>query len=333
MSSQGLFTATALLLGLTALAPEARADCDTSEPLADVLDCLADRISELDATASTQGTLIGQNTSNISINTTNIAALGDDLDANDDLTDSLDDFRAIIQPTLDSLASGQASIAIGVSRNADAIDAARADIVEGLSDYLRVDGATDSVIFEGANVYVQSGSGYTNDNSTIDAELESDGSGALTGLGNLIIGYDEGDAADKQSTHTLVVGPNHSRSSWGGLIAGYGNTVTGDSATVAGGYYNQAADSGAVVVGGLENMATGNQSVVVGGRNNTAHAHQSAIVSGRYNTIGDTIDNTIGHYAALVGGYMNEIGDGDSSVLVGGEGNYTETRNDVLVGD
>ena len=47
-----------------------------------------------------------------------------------------------------------------------------------MSDYLNVDTTTNAVVFSGANVYVQSGSGYTDDDGTIDPkDLDSDDDG------------------------------------------------------------------------------------------------------------------------------------------------------------
>src|SRR5262245_52235524 len=73
------------------------------------------------------------------------------------------------------------------------------------------------IIFEGVNVHVRSGSGYTN---------EAD---APTGLGNFIIGYDEQNFGPHQRTgaHNFVMGPEHTFTSVGGLVVGFGNTISG----------------------------------------------------------------------------------------------------------
>src|SRR5205085_5001627 len=69
------------------------------------------------------------------------------------------------------------------------------------------------VYFEGCNVHIQSGAGST--------------SGAVNGLGNLIVGYNENPNTplDRSGSHNLVVGAFHTYSSYGGLVAGSFNTI------------------------------------------------------------------------------------------------------------
>jgi hypothetical protein len=84
-----------------------------------------------------------------------------------------------------------------------------------------------NLVAEGCNMHIRNDSGKTD---TID------------GTGNLIIGHDEADAEDdKTGSHNLVVGPLHSYSSHGGLLAGADNDVSAPSATISGGYSNRAA--------------------------------------------------------------------------------------------
>ncbi len=104
------------------------------------------------------------------------------------------------------------------------------------------------VIFEGVNVHIRSGSGATDDGGV--------------GLGNLIIGYNEGrenmdDGETKRTgSHNLVIGPYHNYEGVGGLVAGCYNTVSGAYATVSGGEGNTAVGYAAAVSGGSGNTAT-----------------------------------------------------------------------------
>ena len=121
--------------------------------------------------------------------------------------------------------------------------------------------------FEGCNVHVRSGSGSTDDG------------GALTGLGNLVVGYNEPrlprqgpDETERTGSHNLIVGREHKYPSFGGLVAGRGNTVSGQSSSVSGGSFNTASGDFSSVSGGDSNAASGQSSSVSGGAQNRASA-------------------------------------------------------------
>jgi hypothetical protein len=68
------------------------------------------------------------------------------------------------------------------------------------------------VIIEGANLHVRNGSGRTESNN---------------GLGNLIVGYNErGESGVQTGSHNVVVGREHTFSSYGGIVAGSRSTAT-----------------------------------------------------------------------------------------------------------
>jgi hypothetical protein len=108
-------------------------------------------------------------------------------------------------------------------------------------------------------------------------------------LGNLIIGYDEtgevlhGDLEVRTGSHNLVVGPGHTYSSYGGVVAGFMNGATGAYATVTGGSENTASGPVSSVSGGVNNVASGTYSAVSGGQANTA-AGGSSWAAGSYHT-------------------------------------------------
>ena len=112
-------------------------------------------------------------------------------------------------------------------------------------------------IFRSLNVRVQSGSGTTD--------------GAVNGLGNLIVGYDEPrfSGSDKTGSHNLVVGPNHNYSNYGGLVAGHENTISGEFSTVSGGSGNTASAWTASVSGGDRKHSLG--LALLGKRGNQQH--------------------------------------------------------------
>jgi hypothetical protein len=115
----------------------------------------------------------------------------------------------------------------------------------------------DEIFITGANVNIVAGSGDTD--------------GPTNGLGNLIVGYNEDSFrhATRTGSHNLVVGPEHTYSSFGGFVVGFKNTVSGLYSSVSGGGRNVASGDGSSVSGGRNNDAGGNWSVVVGGNGNS----------------------------------------------------------------
>jgi hypothetical protein len=157
------------------------------------------------------------------------------------------------------------------------------------------------VRFSSVNLQVVDGSGNT------DGETNS--------LGNLIVGYNEDTAGtrDRSGSHNLVVGPDHSFSSYGGFVAGSTNRITAPHASVSGGSTNLASGEFASVSGGLVNTASARESWVGGGLGNTA--------SGRLSTVsGGAASRAIGESSSVSGGGANTAIGRESSVS-GGSGN------------
>ena len=158
------------------------------------------------------------------------------------------------------------------------------------------------IIFSGANIHVRSGSGRTDDNNT------------PTGLGNLIVGYDEQqtEAVSRTGSHNLIVGGQHSFTRYGGLAAGAANTLDGVSAFAAG-VRNVASGDFSSVTGGAGNFAGGGSSSISGGQENMTVEVASSVTGGRQNTAS-------GVYASVTGGFTNAAAAEGSSVS-GGQGN------------
>ena len=132
----------------------------------------------------------------------------------------------------------------------------------------------------GVNVQVVSGSGSTDDGGT------------LSGLGNLIIGYNalgnnRGVGDVRTGSHNLILGDQNSYLSFGGLVAGKDNAISGQYASVSGGVYNTASGQLASVSGGGGNTASGQATSVSGGSENTASGQATSISGGYFNTASD----------------------------------------------
>lgn len=113
----------------------------------------------------------------------------------------------------------------------------------------------DNVYITGANVHVRNG---------------MDGTETTNGRGNLIVGYNEGRPypiiTPRTGSHNIVVGTQHSFTSYGGLVAGHQHNVIGTYASVLGGSGNIASGDFSSVTGGSENTASGGYLNEAGGR-------------------------------------------------------------------
>jgi hypothetical protein len=163
----------------------------------------------------------------------------------------------------------------------------------------------DTILFTGVNVQIIDGSGTTG--------------GPPTGVGNLIIGYNEdtgfGSPHDRTGSHNLVIGEQHTFSGWSGIVAGRLNTIGAAYASVTAGYYNRATGKGSSVTGGRSNRAYGNYSSISAGYFHQASGWGSSVSGGTNNT-------AYADYASVSGGYMNRAY-GYASSISGGTQNYT----------
>jgi hypothetical protein len=171
----------------------------------------------------------------------------------------------------------------------------------------------DDFIFTGVNVHVRNDSGSTD--------------GALDGLGNLIVGYNEGTLSQVRSgSHNLVVGREHEYTSYGGFVAGLQNTVTGAYASVSGGVNSVASGDGASVSGGVINTASGNRASVSGGLGNIATGAYASVSGGQGNAAsawyasvsGGGSNTASGLLASVSGGRNNDAAHVCSHICGGG---------------
>jgi hypothetical protein len=154
----------------------------------------------------------------------------------------------------------------------------------------------------GANLQIISGSGHT------DA--------TPNGLGNLIIGYDESPGVQTGS-HNLMLGQYQAFTSYGGLIAGRSNTLSGPFSDVFG-EQNTASGPFTSVSGGFNDTASGNGASVSGGDYNTASSLTASVSGGESNTAS-------GELSSVSGGYSNTASGFASSVLGGVNNNMSTT--------
>jgi hypothetical protein len=189
---------------------------------------------------------------------------------------------------------------------------------------------TDLTI-SGVNVHIVSGSGYTDDG--INGEVPG---ATLTGLGNLIVGYNTASPNFTQArngSHNLIVGDANNYTSYGGLVAGDNNAVTGPYATVTGGSRNLSAGFATAISGGYNNTVqagalSADFSSISGGRSNVAYGNFASVSGGFgnkatnfYAWVGGGMNNTASGTNAAVSGGLQNLAGGDYSSVSGGYAN------------
>ncbi len=198
--------------------------------------------------------------------------------------------------------------------------------VESLKSLLAgVNRTGNNINFDGVNVRIRNGLGATNGDPNCPIEKPCSANIQVNGLGNLIVGYDEAiSPSNKTGSHNFVVGPGHSYPGYGGLVAGFNNTISGDFSSVSGGSGNFAAGRAASVSGGSNNLANGSTSSVSGGIQNEALASDSHVSGGVFN-------KTNGGASTVTGGLLNEA-NGTHSSVSGGSNRNANGTNDWVAG-
>ena len=193
-----------------------------------------------------------------------------------------------------------------------------------------LDGSTSTTIaFVEVNVQIVNGLGATN--GAPDAPLSVDPTVTrVNGLGNLIVGYNEGADAglNRTGSHNIIVGTLHQYSSFGGLVVGSSNKISGVYSSISGGLNITASGDHSSVSGGHNNTAGGHFSSVSGGENNNAGGDHSTVSGGHNNTAsgdfssvsGGTMNMASGSWSAVSGGQRN-MASGDHSSVSGGMNN------------
>ncbi len=165
-----------------------------------------------------------------------------------------------------------------------------------------------TVQFRGVNVQIVDGSGDTD--------------GDVNGLGNLIVGYNEdltGQDETRTGSHNLIVGDEHTYTSYGGVVFGSSNTITAPNASVTGGGSNEASGSLSSVSGDAANTASDVYSSVTGGGENTASGFASSVSGGDLNTASGSLSSVSGGDLNTASGSLSSVSGGDSNTASGSE--------------
>jgi hypothetical protein len=118
------------------------------------------------------------------------------------------------------------------------------------------------------------------------------------GAGNLVIGYDEL-PKEQTGSHNLILGALQAFTSYGGIDAGVGNTISAPYASISGGALNTASGNASSVSGGSQNISSALRSSVSGGMGNTASGNLSSVSGGAEN-------KAKGIASSILGGRLQE---------------------------
>jgi len=162
--------------------------------------------------------------------------------------------------------------------------------------------ANGDSLFEGGNVFITNG---------------EDNISEMNGKGNLIVGGKSADVEANPGSHNVIIGSDNKYSSFGGLVVGKENEISGKFASVTGGRENVASGLHSSISGGRGNQAKEKYSSVSGGAVNIAHGEGSSISGGAWN-------NAEGSYSSIGGGKHNKTPFSYSTVT---GSQYEETRN------
>jgi hypothetical protein len=179
----------------------------------------------------------------------------------------------------------------------------------------------NEITITGANLHIVNGLGMTN---------------TVNGLGNLIVGYneprsfgeEEENPNNRTGSHNTVVGKEHNFASFGGLVVGLRNEISGEFAAVSGGSSNTASGLAASVSGGSSNTASDLAASVSGGEGNTASRLFAAVSGGLQNTASEEWAsvsggerNTASGFFTVISGGAENTASGNGSTVCGGAAN------------
>lgn len=212
-------------------------------------------------------------------------------------------------------------------------------LAEKLRCVSSLSGGTD-FIFEGCNVHVRNGMGSTPTTNQ---------------YGNMIIGYDKNEVATRSGSHNIVVGDLHEYTSYGGIVSGNNNTLSGPNSTILSSVESATfsssgsvisankgvANTVGVILGGTRNYVDvgGNYGVAIGGMENGVTNRGGVVAGGNYNVAsggnalvcGGSENNAKGSAATVCGGSGN-VSSGMDSSISGGSHNTATGRASAVSG-
>jgi hypothetical protein len=216
------------------------------------------RLADLEtAVAQLSQSLMDLRASNISL-TSQVNSLSAQLTAQNGNVTALQD--TLNKAVVDGKAYSDTAAANALASAKSYSDNKLAPVSDKLQHFSR---SGNNVLITGANVYIRNGLGATVNNG-------------FNGLGNLIVGYNEGrnqgtaNPDVRTGSHNLIVGVGANYARNASIITGINNSSGNNFASVYGGTGNYANAVYSVVVGGYNNVTSGGWATILGGRDRAA---------------------------------------------------------------
>jgi hypothetical protein len=170
----------------------------------------------------------------------------------------------------------------------------------------------------------------------------------VNGLGNLLIGYNDPKPVflpplpagnDYRGSHNLVLGAWNSYSSFGGIVGGLINTISGAHSSVLTGDSNFATAQQCVVASAAQNSAGGLQTLVGTGTQNVTSGTGTMVATGVENAAngpyasvsGGNPNTATGSEASVSGGFFN-LASGQFASISGGNSRGAAGTDDWVAG-
>jgi len=187
------------------------------------------------------------------------------------------------QHLIDSLISAVSTTSAAATTLAGAVAAntAKLQCVSSSTD-------ASNFIVNGCNVQVVNGLGSTD---------------TRNGRGNLVVGRNEDGACSsgacaRDGSHNVVLGMYNQYTSFGGMVAGTQNTVSGNYSTITAGTGSKATGAYSTVSGGAFHTVTEEGAAATGGRANRVFAVGAVASGGRATAAGGEFSTVVGGSAA-----------------------------------
>lgn len=142
-----------------------------------------------------------------------------------------------------------------------------------------------TILIEGVNVQIVNGRG----------SMQS-----TNGRGNLIVGYQSERPFHRTGSHNIVVGDEHTYTSYGGIVSGEGNWLAGPNSVALAARSSVVRGEACAVVAGLENEVDGLDNALIAGDNSLIRRDAER--------------------CTIIGSWDSDILDGDSNLILGGQG-------------